>query len=100
MDLGDATAVDLNDDVRNQWGIENKSHYVRDTVWHEDAQHVNNGTAPHVKATLANTANVSIHGVAVASHAAVVRGGIQGLPVTACSMASMAVSPWLTALVR
>ena len=58
------TAVDLNDDVRNQWGIENKSHYVRDTVWHEDAQHINNGTAPHVKATLANTANslLRLHG--------------------------------------
>jgi predicted transposase YbfD/YdcC len=53
----DATAVDLNDDVRNQWGIENKSHYIRDTVWHEDAHHINNGTAPHVTATLANTAN-------------------------------------------
>jgi len=60
----DATAVDLNDDVRNQWGIENKSHYIRDTVWHEDAQHINNGPAPHVKATLANTANslLRLHG--------------------------------------
>ncbi len=60
----DATAVDLNDHVRNQWGIENKSHYIRDTVWHEDAQYINNGTAPHVKATLANTANslLRLHG--------------------------------------
>jgi predicted transposase YbfD/YdcC len=64
LSAGDATAVDLNDDVRNQWGIENKSHYIRDTVWHEDAQHINNGTAPHVKATLANTANslLRLHG--------------------------------------
>ncbi|HEX5407974.1 MAG TPA: ISAs1 family transposase [Pseudonocardiaceae bacterium] len=53
----DTTAVDLHDHVRNHWGIENKSHYVRDTTWHEDAQHTNNGTAPHVKATLTNTAN-------------------------------------------
>jgi predicted transposase YbfD/YdcC len=60
----DATAVDMNDHVRNQWGIENKSHYVRDTVWHEDAQHINNGTAPHIKATLTNTANslLRLHG--------------------------------------
>jgi predicted transposase YbfD/YdcC len=60
----DAAAVDLNDHVRNHWGIENKSHYVRDTVWHEDAQHINNGTAPHVKATLTNTANslLRLHG--------------------------------------
>lgn len=53
----DAAAVELNDHVRNHWGIENKSHYVRDTVWKEDAQHINNGTAPHVKATLTNIAN-------------------------------------------
>ena len=60
----DAAAVDLNDHVRNYWGIENKSHYVRDTVWNEDAQHINNGTAPHVKATLTNTANslLRLHG--------------------------------------
>jgi predicted transposase YbfD/YdcC len=60
----DATAVDLHDHIRNHWGIENKSHYVRDIVWHEDAQHVNNGTAPHVKATLTNTANslLRLHG--------------------------------------
>lgn len=60
----DAAAAELNDHVRNHWGVENKSHYVRDTVWHEDAQHINNGTAPHVKATLTNTANslLRLHG--------------------------------------
>ena len=60
----DAAAADLHDLVRNHWGIENKSHYVRDTVWHEDTQHINNGTAPHAKATLTNTANslLRLHG--------------------------------------
>jgi len=60
----DTSAVELHDHVRNHWGIENKSHYVRDTVWHEDAQHINKGTAPHVKATLTNTANslLRLHG--------------------------------------
>jgi predicted transposase YbfD/YdcC len=60
----DATAIELNDHVRNHWGIENKSHYVRDVIWHEDAQRINNGTAPHVKATLTNTANslLRLHG--------------------------------------
>jgi predicted transposase YbfD/YdcC len=60
----DVSAADLNDHVRNHWGIENKSHYVRDTVWREDAHHINNGTAPHVKATLTNTANslLRLHG--------------------------------------
>ena len=64
LPVKDTAAVDLHDHVRNHWGIENKSHYVRDTVWHEDAQHINNGTAPHVKATLTNTANslLRLHG--------------------------------------
>lgn len=57
LTANDAAAADLNDHVRNHWGIEDKSHYVRDTVWHEDAQHINSGTAPHVKATLTNIAN-------------------------------------------
>ena len=64
LSVKDITAADLHDHVRNHWGIENKSHYVRDTTWHEDAQHINNGTAPHVKATLTNTANslLRLHG--------------------------------------
>jgi predicted transposase YbfD/YdcC len=64
LSVKDTAAVDLHNDVRNHWGIENKSHYVRDTTWHEDAQHINNGTAPHVKATLTNTANglLRLHG--------------------------------------
>lgn len=57
-------AAEISDHVRNHWGIENKSHYVRDTVWNEDAQHIDNGTAPHVRATLTNTANslLRLHG--------------------------------------
>jgi len=64
LSTADTTAVELHHHVRNHWGIENMSHYVRDTVWHEDAQHINNGTAPHVKATLTNTANslLRLHG--------------------------------------
>lgn len=64
LPVKDAATVDLHDHVRNHWGIENKSHYVRDTVWNEDKQHINNGTAPHVKATLTNTANslLRLHG--------------------------------------
>jgi predicted transposase YbfD/YdcC len=50
------TAADLHDHVRAHWGIENKSHYVRDTTWREDAHHANAGNAPHIMATLRNTA--------------------------------------------
>jgi len=30
------TAADINGKTRKHWGIENKSHYVRDTVYRED----------------------------------------------------------------
>lgn len=33
----DATAADIHEQVRGHWSIENKSHYIRDTVFHEDA---------------------------------------------------------------
>jgi predicted transposase YbfD/YdcC len=52
----DLTAANLNDHVRAHWGIENKSHYVRDTTWREDAHRVKAGNAPHVMATLRNAA--------------------------------------------
>jgi predicted transposase YbfD/YdcC len=29
------TAADVNRHIRSHWGIENKSHYVRDTVYRE-----------------------------------------------------------------
>lgn len=51
-----ATAADLHTHVRQHWGIENKSHHVRDTTWHEDAQQIYIGSGPQVMATLRNTA--------------------------------------------
>ena len=33
---GEMTAADVSRHVRKHWGIENKSHYVRDTVYRED----------------------------------------------------------------
>lgn len=50
------TAADLHDYVRNHWGIENKSHHVRDTTWREDAHQAYVGSGPQVMATLRNTA--------------------------------------------
>ena len=52
----DTTAADLHTYVRNHWGIENKSHYVRDTTWHEDAHLAYTGSGPQVMATLRNMA--------------------------------------------
>ena len=49
-------AARLHEHVRSHWGIENKSHYVRDTTWREDTQHVTTKNAAHAMATLRNTA--------------------------------------------
>ena len=50
------TAAYLHTQVRQHWGIENKSHYVRDTTWREDAQQAYTGSGPQVMATLRNMA--------------------------------------------
>lgn len=50
------SAVDLHDHVRGHWGIENMSHYVRDTTWREDAHQAHTGSGPQVMATLRNLA--------------------------------------------
>jgi len=52
----DTTAADIHTHVRQHWGIENKSHYVRDTTWREDAQQAYTGSGPQVMATLRNLA--------------------------------------------
>lgn len=51
-----ATAGHLNKFVREHWGIENKSHYVRDVTFHEDANQVYTGSGPQAMATLRNIA--------------------------------------------
>lgn len=52
----DATAKDFHVRIRNHWGIENKSHYVRDVTYHEDAHRAYVGNEARVMATLRNTA--------------------------------------------
>lgn len=52
----DATAKDFHVRIRNHWGIENKSHYVRDVTYHEDAHQAYIGNEARVMATLRNTA--------------------------------------------
>jgi predicted transposase YbfD/YdcC len=48
--------ADLHTHVRQHWGIENKSHYVRDTTWHEDHHQAWIGNGPHTMAALRNLA--------------------------------------------
>jgi predicted transposase YbfD/YdcC len=47
-------AAELHTHVREHWGIENKSHYVRDTTWREDHHNAWIGDGPHSMAILRN----------------------------------------------
>jgi predicted transposase YbfD/YdcC len=51
---GEMTAADASRHTRNHWGIENKSHYVRDTVYREDHGQAWAGEGPHALASLRN----------------------------------------------
>lgn len=51
-----ASAKDLLKLRREHWTIENKIHWVRDTVLSEDASQARTGNLPHVMAALRNTA--------------------------------------------
>jgi predicted transposase YbfD/YdcC len=50
------TAANINRHVRNHWGIENRSHYVRDTVYREDHHQAYSGNGPNGLAALRNLA--------------------------------------------
>jgi predicted transposase YbfD/YdcC len=41
---------------RGHWGIENRSHYVRDVSMGEDASRIRTGSAPQIMAALRNAA--------------------------------------------
>ena len=51
-----ASAADLLKLRREHWTIENKLHWIRDTVFQEDASNVRTGVMPQVMAALRNTA--------------------------------------------
>jgi predicted transposase YbfD/YdcC len=53
---GGITATEVNQDVRRHWGIENKSHYVRDTLYREDHSQAWAGNGPQAMASLRNLA--------------------------------------------
>jgi hypothetical protein len=53
---GKMTAAQINRNTRNHWVIENKSHYIRDTVYREDHNQTWTGHGPHVLAIARNLA--------------------------------------------
>jgi predicted transposase YbfD/YdcC len=50
------SAADINRHTREHWGIENKSHYTRDTVFREDHNQSWKGNGPRTLASLRNLA--------------------------------------------
>lgn len=52
----------LSELIRRHWGIENRSHWVRDKTFEEDLSTVRKGNAPHVLATLRNLAIILLRG--------------------------------------
>ena len=55
-ETGRMTAADVNQHIRGHWGIENRSHYVRDTVYREDDSQAWAAEGPHALASLRNLA--------------------------------------------
>lgn len=53
---GKMTAAQINRNTRNHWVIENKSHYIRDTVYREDHNQTWTGHGSHVLAITRNLA--------------------------------------------
>ena len=56
LSQGRADADEILSIVRGHWGIENKSHWVRDVIYEEDRSQVRVGSVPQVMAALRNTA--------------------------------------------
>ena len=63
----EASASDLLDLCRDHWTIENKSHYVRDVTFSEDASQVRKGPLPQVMAAFRNTVICALRRLGVTS---------------------------------
>jgi len=59
--------------IRNQWSIENKSHYVRDVTFREGSSQVRTGSRPRIMATLRNLGMGLIRQAGLSEIAATVR---------------------------
>jgi predicted transposase YbfD/YdcC len=63
----------LADWIRGHWGIENKTHWVRDVTYDEDRSQIRTGTGPQVMATLRNAAIGALRLAGVTNIAAATR---------------------------
>ena len=65
---------------RGHWGIENRSHYVRDVTFGEDASQIRKGWAPQCLAAVRNTAISFLRASGVTNIAAALRNNDYQLP--------------------
>lgn len=68
-----ADAVTLLSWNRGHWSIENRSHYVRDVTFGEDASRIRKGHAPRTLATLRNALLTHLRAQGVTNIAAALR---------------------------
>jgi len=68
-----ADARTLADLIRGHWGIENKTHHVRDVTFGEDACQIRTGAAPQVRAACLNVVMALLRRAGVTNLAAGVR---------------------------
>lgn len=77
-DLADAaTLLACN---RGHWGIENRSHYVRDVTFGEDASQIEKGYAPQILAGLRNALIAAVRADGVKNIASALRQNALKLP--------------------
>ncbi len=65
---------------RGHWGIENRSHYVRDVTFGEDASQIRKGSAPHCLAAIRDAAISFLRASGVTNMAAALRNNNYQLP--------------------
>lgn len=75
-----ADATDLLAYNRGHWGIENRSHYVRDVTFGEDASQIQRGHAPQILAGLRNGVIAALRADGVKNIAAALRTNALKVP--------------------
>lgn len=75
-----ADAAQLLASQRGHWGIENRSHYVRDVTFGEDASQIEKGHAPQILASLRNGLIAALRAEGVTNIAAALRKNALKVP--------------------
>jgi predicted transposase YbfD/YdcC len=91
-----ADAPTLAHQIRGHWGIENKSHWVRDEIFGEDACQTRTGAAPQMRAACLNLVLALLRRSGVTNVAAALRtyAGRPALAVHLIASAGVMKKPW------